>query len=190
MNNRFNKGLKSWIKFGAWSIVYVLFIIWVGNFWWLLLLPFIFDLFITKFIPWDFWKSIKNKTLYSIFSWVDSIVFALIAVYFINLYLFQNYKIPSSSLEKTLLVGDFLFVSKFHYGVRVPMTPLSLPMVHDSIPIIGTRSYIKTPQLPYLRLPALQKVQRNDITVFNWPTDTVRYFRDNSGIHVDKPIEV
>ena len=69
------------------------------------------------------------------------------------------------------------------------MTPLSLPMVHDSIPVIGTKSYIKTPQLPYLRLPALQKVQRNDITVFNWPTDTVRYFRDNSGIHVDKPID-
>ena len=134
MNNRFNKGLKSWIKFGAWSIVYELFIIWVGNFWWLLLLPFIFDLFITKFIPWDFWKSIKNKTLYSIFSWVDSIVFALIAVYFINLYLFQNYKIPSSSLEKTLLVGDFLFVSKVSYGPRIPNTPLSAPLVQHTFP--------------------------------------------------------
>ncbi|MEB3036420.1 signal peptidase I [Capnocytophaga ochracea] len=122
-------------------------------------------------------------------SWVSATIFAVVAASAIHTYFIQPYMIPTSSLEKTLLVGDFLFVSKFHYGVRVPMTPLSLPMVHDSIPIIGTRSYIKTPQLPYLRLPALQKVQRNDITVFNWPTDTVRYFRDNSGIHVDKPID-
>ena len=173
MNNRFNKGLKSWIKFGAWSIVYVLFIIWVGNFWWLLLLPFIFDLFITKFIPWDFWKSIKNKTLYSIFSWIDSIVFALIAVYFINLYLFQNYKIPSSSLEKTLLVGDFLFVSKASYGPRIPNTPLSAPLVQHTFPW-GTKSYIDCPQWEYRRLKGLRSVRRGDIVVFNFPTgDTV-----------------
>lgn len=122
-------------------------------------------------------------------SWVSAVLFAVVAASGIHTYFIQPYMIPTSSLEKTLLVGDFLFVSKFHYGVRVPMTPLSLPMVHDSIPIIGTKSYIKTPQLPYLRLPSLQKVERNDITVFNWPTDTVRFFRDNSGIHVDKPID-
>ena len=122
-------------------------------------------------------------------SWVSATLFAVVAASAIHTYFIQPYMIPTSSLEKTLLVGDFLFVSKFHYGVRVPMTPLSLPMVHDSVPLIGTKSYLKNPQLPYLRLPALQKVQRNDITVFNWPTDTVRYFRDNSGIHVDKPID-
>ena len=122
-------------------------------------------------------------------SWVSAVLFAVVAASGIHTYFIQPYMIPTSSLEKTLLVGDFLFVSKFHYGVRVPMTPLSLPMVHDSIPIIGTKSYIKIPQLPYLRLPALQKVERNDITVFNWPTDTVRFFGDNSGIHVDKPID-
>jgi signal peptidase I len=122
-------------------------------------------------------------------SWVSAVIFAVVAASAIHTYFIQPYMIPSSSLEKTLLVGDFLFVSKIHYGVRVPMTPLSLPMVHDSVPLLGTKSYLKSPQLPYLRLPALQKVQRNDITVFNWPTDTVRFFRDQSKIHIDKPID-
>ena len=121
--------------------------------------------------------------------WISATLFAVVAASAIHTYFIQPYMIPTSSLEKTLLVGDFLFVSKFHYGVRVPMTPLSLPMVHDSIPVVGTKSYIKKPQLPYLRLPALQKIHRNDITVFNWPTDTVRFFRDNSNIHIDKPID-
>lgn len=122
-------------------------------------------------------------------SWVSAILFAVVAASAIHTYFIQPYMIPTSSLEKTLLVGDFLFVSKFHYGVRVPMTPVALPMVHDSIPVVGTKSYLKVPQLPYLRLPALQKIERNDITVFNWPTDTVRFFRDNSHIHVDKPVD-
>lgn len=122
-------------------------------------------------------------------SWISATLFAVVAASAIHTYFIQPYMIPTSSLEKTLLVGDFLFVSKFHYGVRVPMTPLSLPMVHDSIPIVGTKSYFKLPQLPYLRLPAFQKVERNDITVFNWPTDTVRFFRDKSKIHIDKPID-
>lgn len=121
--------------------------------------------------------------------WVNAVLFAVVAASVIHSYFIQPYMIPTSSLEKTLLVGDFLFVSKFHYGVRIPMTPLSLPMVHDSIPLVGTRSYIKVPQLPYFRLPALQKIERNDITVFNWPTDTVRFFRDKSKIHIDKPID-
>ena len=114
--------------------IYVLFIAWVGNYWWLLLLPFIVDIFVTRFIPWDFWKKTKNKVLYTIFSWIDAIVFALVAVYFINLYLFQNYQIPTSSLEKSLLVGDFLFVSKASYGPRIPNTPFSFPLVQHTFP--------------------------------------------------------
>ena len=123
MKNRFNKPAKNWIKCAIWSLIYVLFIAWVGNYWWLLLLPFIVDIFVTRFIPWDFWKKTKNKVLYTIFSWIDAIVFALVAVYFINLYLFQNYQIPTSSLEKSLLVGDFLFVSK-------PLTDHAFPIRH------------------------------------------------------------
>ena len=173
IKDRLKRPRKNWIKFIVWAIVYVLFVFWVGNLWWLLLLPLIFDLFITKFIPWDWWRKTKNKTLYSIFSWLDAIVFALIAVYFINLYLFQNYKIPSSSLEKTLLVGDFLFVSKVSYGPRIPNTPLSAPLVQHTFPW-GSKSYIEKPQWEYRRLKGLGTVKRGDIVVFNFPTgDTV-----------------
>ena len=173
MKDRFDKPVSSWIKFGVWATIYILFIIWVGNYWWLLLLPFIFDVFITKFIPWTFWQKTKNKTLYKIFSWIDAVVFALIAVYFLNLYLFQNYKIPSSSLEKTLLVGDFLLVSKASYGPRIPNTPLSAPLVQHTFPW-GGKSYIENPQWEYRRLKGLTTVKRGDIVVFNFPTgDTV-----------------
>jgi signal peptidase I len=123
-----NIPLKQWIRACVSSIIYILFIVWVGNYWWLLLLPIILDVYLTKFIPWTFWKKTKNKLLYTIMSWVDAIVFALIAVYFINVYLFQNYQIPTSSLEKSLLVGDYLLVDKVSYGPRVPMTPLSFPL--------------------------------------------------------------
>lgn len=121
--------------------------------------------------------------------WVSSILFAVVAATFVHTYFIQPYVIPTSSLEKTLLVGDFLFVSKFHYGARIPMTTVAAPMVHDTLPKIKTKSYLNKPQLPYLRLPGFQKIERNDIVVFSWPTDTVRYFRDKSNIHIDKPID-
>ncbi|MGB4415873.1 MAG: S26 family signal peptidase [Paludibacter sp.] len=178
--SRFKQPLKQWIKAAIWSIIYVLFIVWVGNFWWLLLLPVIIDSFITKFIPWTWWKSSKNKSFLAFMGWVDAIVFALIAVYFINIYLFQNYQIPSSSLEKTLLVGDFLFVSKASYGPRVPNTPLSFPLVQHTFPIINTKSFIETPQWEYKRLKGFDQIERNDIVVFNFPTgDTVAVNKQN-----------
>ncbi|MDR0831250.1 MAG: signal peptidase I [Prevotellaceae bacterium] len=170
---RFQKPLKNWVKFSIWAIIYVLFVAWVGNFWWLLLLPLILDVFITKFIPYTWWKNSKNKTVRSVMSWVDAIVFALVAVYFINLYLFQNYQIPTSSLEKSLLVGDFLFVSKASYGPRVPNTPLSFPLVQNTFPW-GTKSYSDAIQWKYKRLKGWDKVEHGDIVVFNFPTgDTV-----------------
>ena len=176
MKNRFKKPAKNWIKCTIWSLIYVLFIAWVGNYWWLLLLPFIVDIFVTRFIPWDFWKKTKNKVLYTIFSWIDAIVFALVAVYFINLYLFQNYQIPTSSLEKSLLVGDFLFVSKASYGPRIPNTPFSFPLVQHTFPEImgGGKSYIEKPQWKYRRLKGWDSVTKGDIVVFNFPAgDTV-----------------
>jgi signal peptidase I len=121
--------------------------------------------------------------------WISSIVFAIVAATIIHTYVMQPYTIPTSSLEKSLLVGDFLFVSKFHYGARTPMTTVAMPMVHDTIPFLKIKSYLNKPSLPYLRIPGFQKIKRNDIVVFNWPTDTVRYFRDHSGIHIDKPID-
>lgn len=181
MKERLQRPVKQWVKFGIWALIYILFIVWVGNFWWLFLLPLIFDIFITRFIPYDWWKKYKdtNPVIYTICSWIDAIVFALVAVYFIFLYLFQNYQIPSSSLEKSLLVGDFLFVSKVAYGPRVPNTPLSFPLVQHTFPW-GTKSYFEKPQWDYKRLKGLGKVERGDIVVFNFPAgDTVALKQQN-----------
>lgn len=181
MKERLQRPVKQWVKFGIWALIYILFITWVGNFWWLFLLPLIFDIFITRFIPYDWWKKYKdtNPVIYTICSWIDAIVFALVAVYFIFLYLFQNYQIPSSSLEKSLLVGDFLFVSKVAYGPRVPNTPLSFPLVQHTFPW-GGKSYFEKPQWDYKRLKGLGKVERGDIVVFNFPAgDTVAVKQQN-----------
>ena len=172
--SRFQRPMKQWIKCCVWSLIYILFIVWVGNYWWLLGLPVVFDLFITNFVPWTWWKKTKDKALLSVFGWVDAIVFALVAVYFINTYLFQNYQIPSSSLEKSLLVGDFLFVSKASYGPRVPNTPLSFPLVQHTFPLLNCKSFVEHPQWDYHRLKGFDSVKRNDIVVFNFPAgDTV-----------------
>jgi signal peptidase I len=121
---------------------------------------------------------------------VSSLLFAIIVATLVHTYVVQPFTIPTSSLEKSLLIGDFLFVSKVNYGPRVPMTTVALPMVHDSIPLTKRKSYLSWPQLPYLRLPALEKIKRNDIVVFNWPVDTVHYFFEPKGRPgVIKPID-
>ena len=120
--------------------------------------------------------------------WISSVLFAIVAATIVHNYVIQPFIIPTGSLEKTLLIGDFLFVSKFHYGARIPMTTISLPMVHDTLPIFKTKSYLKFPQLPYMRLPGFQNVKRNEIVVFNWPADTVRkFFVKEKG--VKKPVD-
>ena len=131
-------------------------------------------------------QSIAPKTKFGQF--IGSIVYAVVIATVVHTYFMQPYIIPTGSLEKSLLVGDFLLVSKFHYGARAPQTVVSFPMVHDTIPLIKTRSYLKKPQLPYLRLPGLQQIKRNDIVVFSWPADTVRqFFKKEAG--VVKPID-
>ena len=107
---------------------------------------------------------------------IGSFIFAIVIATIVHNYFLQPFVIPTGSLEKTLRVGDFLLVSKFHYGARVPSTVITLPMVHDTIPIIKSRSYLKSPQLPYIRIPGFQEIKNNDIVVFNWPADTVRKF--------------
>ena len=136
-----------------------------------------------KYIP---NRSLKPKTSFG--ETISSILFAIVAATIVHNYVIQPYIIPTGSLEKSLLIGDFLFVSKFHYGARVPMTAISLPMVHDTIPLLKTRSYLKKPQLPYLRLPGVKKIKRNEIVVFSWPADTVRQFFVKEK-RVDKPID-
>ncbi|PVX46724.1 signal peptidase I [Flavobacterium sp. 103] len=120
---------------------------------------------------------------------ISSLLFAVIVATIVHTYFIQPYTIPTSSLEKSLLVGDFLFVSKMNYGARVPMTTVAMPMVHDTIPLTKRKSYLTWPQLPYFRLPGFQTINRTDIVVFNWPADTVYKFRDRSGLRVDKPID-
>ncbi|RIV45248.1 signal peptidase I [Flagellimonas pelagia] len=132
-------------------------------------------------------RSLKPRT--GLGEWVSSIVFAIVAATFVHTYFIQPYVIPTGSLERTLRIGDFLFVSKFHYGARVPMTTLAAPMVHDTLPILKTRSYLadvdpetyKTSwinklQLPYMRLPGFEEVKKNDIVVFSLPSDTLYQF--------------
>ncbi len=163
-----------WIKFAIVTVLYLLFLLWVRSWLGLIVLPFIFDIYISKKIPWTFWKNSKNPVVRNVMSWVDAIVFALVAVYFVNLYIFQNYQIPSSSMEKSMLVGDFLYVSKLSYGPRVPNTPLSMPLAQHTLPVFNTKSYIEWPQWDYKRVPGWGKVKRNDIVVFNFPAgDTI-----------------
>lgn len=132
-------------------------------------------------------RSLKPKSKSG--EWVSSILFAVVAASIIHTYFIQPFTIPTSSLEKTLLVGDYLFVSKLHYGPRAPMTTLSLPMVHDTVPGLNTKSYINKPQLPYIRIPGFQKIKRNDIVVFNWPVDTLVDINNPAKGHRIKPID-
>jgi signal peptidase I len=171
---------SQWIKFSIIAILYLLFVIWDNNYWLLVGLLLIFDIYISKVIHWDAWKHSKNKSLRKIADWADAIIFALVAVYFINIFIFQNYKIPSSSLEKTLLVGDYLFVSKVSYGPRVPNTPVAFPLTHHTLPVFNTKSYSEWPHWDYKRLKGLGDVKRNDIVVFNFPAgDTVALYRQD-----------
>ncbi|MGJ7026575.1 signal peptidase I [Petrimonas sulfuriphila] len=163
-----------WMWFGVWILSTILFAVWAGSPWILLFILLFFDVYITKFVPWSWWKKTENKAIRKTMEWVDAILFALIAVYFINTFFFQNYQIPTSSLEKSLLVGDFLAVSKVSYGPRAPITPLSFPLAQHTMPVIGGKSYIDKPQWKYRRLKGLGEVKRNDIVVFNFPAgDTV-----------------
>ncbi|MBE7653035.1 signal peptidase I [Tenacibaculum finnmarkense] len=132
--------------------------------------------------------------------WVSSIAFAIIAATLVHTYFMQPYTIPTSSLEKTLLVGDYLFVSKFHYGARIPSTTIAAPMAHDTLPVLGTKSFISDDKnkdgflnktsLPYMRIPGFQKIKRNDIVVFSWPADSLKtMWGDKSGVATYKPID-
>lgn len=164
---------KQWLKFIVVLVPYLLFLFWVKSWLGLLVIPFIYDVYISRKIRWSWWKDAEGPVRF-IMSWVDALVFALVAVYFINLFFFQNYVIPSSSLEKSLLTGDYLFVSKVSYGPRIPETPLTMPLTQHTMPIINTKSYIEWPQWDYRRVKGLGKVQLNDIVVFNYPAgDTI-----------------
>jgi signal peptidase I len=185
IKNHIRQATKSqWIKFTIISLLLIAFSVWISNYWLLLFELLIFDIYISKIVHWNAWKNSKNRTLRAIADWTDAIVFALVAVYLINIFIFQMYKIPTPSLEKTLLVGDYLLVSKVNFGPRVPNTPVALPLVHHTLPVINTKSYIELPLWDYKRLKGLGHVKRNDIVVFNFPAgDTVALNAQNRDYH-------
>ena len=139
---------------------------------WLYFMPLIAgDILFWETISWQFWKKKENspekKKKSEGESWFNAILFAVIAATILRTFLIEAYTIPTSSMEKSMLVGDFLFVSKLSYGPRVPMTPLAFPLVHHTIPFFGTKSYSESIQLPYHRMKGLGKIERNDCVVFN-----------------------
>lgn len=165
-----------WWRFGIVATLYTLWCIWMHNAWLLLGLILLFDIYIAGYIPFSWWKKSKSKVTRTLMGWVDAIVYALVLVYFIFNFIGQNYQIPSSSLEKTLLTGDYLFVNKTTYGPRVPITPIHFPLVHNKMPDIigGGKSYTDWPLNDYHRLAGLRDVELGDIVVFNFPAgDTV-----------------
>ncbi len=166
--------LKKSLRYGFgifWIIALVLFASWVG--WaWLILLPLVVDYYFTRFINWGWASQHPNKQVRFWGGLLGDIVFVLVAVTILQLYFFQNFVIPTSSLEKTLLTGDYVVVNKFSYGLRKPMTPLSLPLVHNTA--FGHKSYLDKPHFDYERVAGTGTVQRDDIVVFNFPAgDTV-----------------
>lgn len=170
--------INKWVKFAFWGLLYLLWVIWFGNYWFLIGLGIIFDVYVTQKVHWAFWKK-KNppngkqtKTV----EWIDAVIFAVIAASFIRLFFFEAYVIPTSSMEKSMLVGDYLFVSKVAYGPKMPNTPLSVPFVHQALP--GTNykvnSYVEWIKRPYRRIAGISEVKNNDVVVFNFPNgDTV-----------------
>lgn len=155
-------------------LVFLLWVIWMGNPWLLLGAILLFDIYITGYIPFTWWKRSRNKSVRSVMSWVDAIIYALVLVYFVFAFVGQNYQIPSSSLEKTLLTGDYLFVDKTAYGPRVPMTPVYFPLVHNELPFGLGKSYLDSPSVKYKRLKGRRSIAAGDIVVFNFPAgDTV-----------------
>lgn len=173
-----NIKINKWVKFAFWGLLYLLWVIWLGNYWFLIGLPVIFDIYVTKKVHWAFWKKKNppNGKQTKLVEWVDAIIFAVIAASFIRLFFFEAYVIPTSSMEKSMLVGDYLFVSKVAYGPKMPNTPLSFPFVHQSMPMSNhkVKSYVEWINKPYKRLKGLTTVKNNDVVVFNFPEgDTV-----------------
>lgn len=162
-----------YIRFGIAALFYILVVVWIGNYWLLLGLAIIYDIYVSKKVNWTFWKK-RNGPNSSFIEWLDAIIFAVIAVSLINIFLFQNYRIPTGSMEKSLLIGDHLFVSKLAYGPRMPNTPIAFPFTQNQMPITRGKSWSDLINWPYKRLAGTGEVKNNDAIVFNFPAgDTV-----------------
>ena len=164
---------NKYFKFAVAAIIYLLIVIWIGNYWLLIGLAIVFDVYVTEKVNWAFWKK-RNGNNSTFIDWLDALIFAVIAVTLINIFLFQNYRIPTGSMEKSLLIGDHLFVSKIAYGPRMPNTPIAFPFTQNTLPITNGKSWSDLIHWPYKRLVGTGGVRNNDPIVFNFPAgDTV-----------------
>ena len=168
---------NKWFKFGIIGGLYLLWVIWVQNYIWLIGLGIIFDMYITEKVHWSFWKK-KNPPdgrQTKMVEWVDAIIFAVIAATFIRMFFIEAYTIPTSSMEKSMMVGDYLFVSKTAYGPKMPNTPIAFPFVHHTMPLSNSmQSFSTILQYPYKRIAGWGRVKNDDVVVFNFPEgDTV-----------------
>lgn len=178
-----------WFKFGSVALVYTLiFVIWSQIWWSIIGLIVIFDIYISKYYHKLFWNKHtnfkeSNSSYRFVMGWVEAIVFAVVVASFIRIYFVEMYVIPSPSMEKTLLVGDYLGVSKVSYGPKMPNTPLSIPFVHNISPLDKSKkSYLEWIKRPYRRLMGCDTVKHNDVVVFNYPegdTVIIDYPQDN-----------
>ena len=168
---------NKWFKFGLVGTLYLLWVIWLGNYWWLIGMGIIYDIYVSQKVHWAFWKKKNppNGRQTKLVEWIDAIIFAVIAASFIRMFFIEAYTIPTSSMEKSLLVGDYLFVSKTAYGPKTPNTPLSFPFVHNTLPLTKyTKSYVEWIKQPYRRLKGFGKIKNDDVVVFHFPEgDTV-----------------
>ncbi|MDR1416962.1 MAG: signal peptidase I [Prevotellaceae bacterium] len=178
-----------WFKFGLVALLYLLWVVWLGNYWFLFGLLVVFDIYITQKVRWAFWKpkkdaSGKRKRNVAL-EWLDAIIFAVVAATFIRLFFVEAYTIPTSSMEKTMMVGDYLFVSKVTYGPKIPNTPIAMPLVHHTMPFTSyAPSYVEWIKNPYRRLKGYRPIKHDDIVVFNFPEgDTVVAERQNESYY-------
>ena len=183
---------NKWVGFTLAALLYTLwFVVWTGNLWMLLGLPVIFDLYITKFFYRYVWSHNVNmchrsKVYKTVYEWVNAIIFATVVATLVHIFFFQMYVIPTSSMERSLLVGDYLYVSKVAYGPQMPNTPLSFPFVHHTMPFSQTKkSFSEAIKWPYHRLKGLKPIRRNDVVVFNFPAGDTVLLEDPASTYYD-----
>jgi signal peptidase I len=185
MKKYFNTFKNKWVKFGTVSILYILFVIWLRSPFWFLGLAVVYDIYISKKVKWAFWKDKKGEAK-GLRGWADAIIFAVVTVTFLRIFFVEAYTIPTGSMEKSLLIGDYLFVDKITYGPRIPNTPLSFPLVHNILPFTQiTKSYLEWIKWDYKRLAGLRNIKRDDIVVFNFPHGDTVLIADPTGDFYD-----
>jgi len=172
------------VMFIIFTILWSLFVYLIEGEWLYFIPLFVADVLFWETINWRFWRKRdekEKKKKNELRNWFDAILFAVIAATLLRTFLIEAYTIPTPSMEKSLLVGDFLFVSKVSYGPRIPNTPIAFPLVHHTLPGTNIKAFSDIIQWPYYRMKGLGKIERNDCVVFNYPTDDIQ--------HPERPID-